>query len=592
MPWVLSGETLLFLDPHHGWSKDIGSPGGPALNIVQDECQEQIRNHLAAFAACKSIEAGQRLDETIIRIPLRTTAQATQSNIKNQATSVDDIKEVLNDFCQEILTGGLLFLKYVRTVTVKLDAELLLKASALQDNEEDARARDTLPSEFLRLYSSNPRGTEQMHRAFKTSIQYENSTETKVEKYLVESLMAQSSGDSDLDAWARRRKLFPWVALAAPLSNHDETFVGTLFSILRLPVQTHQPLHIHGLFAITPDRRGLSDHEYAAQWNRIMFRSLVASAWARLLMHRSTASPQSERFALWPASDIGFDIWAQLDDPVLQDIIKYNFSVWNAAQCCVDFDTALFAPSNSEILTYADALAQIGLSCVCLEQRLFVKVKNAAESIGREFHEMNPKSVRSYLRTQAGRVILPDFSSLLLEYCLLDAVGEDMKKTSVFLDLHGIELFPTLDGKLSAPTNLLLPRDQNEQETFFGARGGETIDLCKLSSTVRGLVLRKIPLLHVAMRHRGLKDLCLDWPILFKLADGSKADKLVHNIWSWILDRYDENRKIPHELHSLWLFTPKTSQVRRLVELHAGLNQKELLGMWLTLKIIAEADNS
>ena len=589
MPWVLSSDTLLFLDPHHRWSKEIGSPGGPAWNIVDDDCQE-IRNHLATFAAYKGIEAGQALNETIIRIPLRNAIQASTSKIKEQATSVDDIKEVLSAFCQDVLADGLLFLKHIRRIIVRVDKEILLKASVLQDNSENTRKRNALPNEFLGLYASGLRGGEDMHRSFETTIQYENIDGIKAETYLVQSLMASDIGDQDLDAWARQRKLFPWVAVAAPVSKYDETFVGTLFSILRLPIQTRQPVHIHGLFALTPDRRGLSDQDAAPQWNRTIFQTLVASAWARLLVHRNAVSPQSEKFSFWPAFDIGYDIWADLDGPVLHHIIEDNLPVWNASQTCVDFDSAVFAQSSSESLKYADALAQIGLSSVYLEHRLFIEVNTVAKRLGRKFNKIIPKAVRSFLRAQTGTVMPREASCLLLEYCLSDAVAEETNKVSVFEDLNGVELFPTLDGKLAAPANLLLPRDQEEQETFSGARGCETIDLRRVSSTVRDLLMREITRLGVVMRHRGLKDLSLDWPLLYSQMehgdDGSssetnrplKEDELLSIVWAWVLARYNENSRIPYELRSVWLDSLKDTQIKLLIELHAGLDEANLLG--------------
>lgn len=66
-PWILSRSLLLFLDPHHRWSRDTGSAGGPAWNIIKDQTSPAINSHLAAFSAF-GVKSGQELQETIIRM--------------------------------------------------------------------------------------------------------------------------------------------------------------------------------------------------------------------------------------------------------------------------------------------------------------------------------------------------------------------------------------------------------------------------------------------------------------------------------------------------------------------------------------------
>ena len=46
---------------------------------------------------------------------------------------------------------------------------------------------------------------------------YQEGAETISTPYLVHHLMQKSSGNKDLVDWARTKKLFPWVAVGAPL---------------------------------------------------------------------------------------------------------------------------------------------------------------------------------------------------------------------------------------------------------------------------------------------------------------------------------------------------------------------------------------
>ena len=300
MPSILSDETLLFLDPHHSWSKKIGQPGGPAWNIVEDNLKE-VGNHLAAFAKCRNIEPGKPFNGTLIRIPLRTPAQALQSKIKPQASTVDEVKEALEDFCQEILSGGLVFMKNVRSVSVKFNEELLMRATILPEESSHRSLQNRIPDDFVGMYGTLQQAKDSVHRTYQVGVQYEGRDSVKEEKYLIQSLMAPSCGDPKIDSWARERKLFPWVAVAAPLTSNLKLFAPSLFSTLRLPIQHYQPIHIHGLFAISQDRKSicLEERDEATEWNRWLSDTVIIDCYTKLL--EKLASLIGEKsFCFWP----------------------------------------------------------------------------------------------------------------------------------------------------------------------------------------------------------------------------------------------------------------------------------------------------
>lgn len=82
-----------------------------------------------------------RLDfnETIIRVPLRTEAQKETSKIAEKAISIGDIKVALEKFGQEIRAGGLLFLKHVRKVIIRVDDTVISTAQIIEDGSRDTR---------------------------------------------------------------------------------------------------------------------------------------------------------------------------------------------------------------------------------------------------------------------------------------------------------------------------------------------------------------------------------------------------------------------------------------------------------------------
>ena len=534
---------------------------------------------MATFAAF-NIATGKELSETIIRLPLRTTEQAAKSKIKEHATSVEDVKKILTKFCKEVAEGGLLFLKHIRNVVVRVDKTVLLSATVSKNTDTDSKTRDALPADFRNMYVTKTSKAKSLSRTFQTDIEYHTSKGSRSDTYLVQHLMAHSCGDSELDSWAKDLKLFPWVAIAAPISTQNSTFVGKLFSTLSLGShKTMQPVHIHGLFAIAPDRARLGSEDQAVRWNTSMFQSFVATAWVQLLQHRNQLSCLAEGFALWPSVDIATsDLWTTVDEFVLRQIIKNEVPVWNTlTRRCVRLEEGYLTTTESNAKKFADPLSKAQLPIVNLEQSFLSKVQQIARELSRDFKMMTPKTVRSFLRRQSGMPTSHDDEAcLILEFCLSDATGNDADKTFVYKDMQSLALWPILDGKLSKASGLFLPRDSDEMAIFLGARDHCTVDLDRLSEPTRKIVLRDILLLGPNLRHRSCKDLAPDWPKLYAVSDPSDSetnyinrpceqDTRLRNIWTWLLARHDEEkRKFPSDLHQLWLVPLMRNQIRRL----------------------------
>ncbi len=85
-------------------------------------------------------------NETIIRIPLRTKAQKESSKIAKHAISIGDIRLALEKFGQEIRAGGLLFLKHVRKVIIRVDDTVVATAQIIEDDSRNTRYAPSLTS--------------------------------------------------------------------------------------------------------------------------------------------------------------------------------------------------------------------------------------------------------------------------------------------------------------------------------------------------------------------------------------------------------------------------------------------------------------
>ena len=596
------------LDPHKTWSRKFSpdDPGGPIWDVVEGRDCAEIQNHLKTLGAF-DLDYTRANDETVIRIPLRTQEQARTSKIFQQKISIQNIKDAFKDFGQEIQDGGLLFLKHIRKIVIRLNNEVVLSAQILDDDLNSANMRKSIPTEFKQRYAPNMSPpTRDLSKTFVTGIEFSTKDNpiTRLSQYVIQHTMMRTSGNEGLDIWARERKLYPWVALAAPLKDDSagEPFDGRLFSTLRLPVRTNQPIHIHGLFSITPDSGRLSSsgqspgHEdLATKWNTFMFGKCVATAWSSLLAHRSPLSWREEMFALWPRAEFAHsELWDKLDDSVIDIVINDDMVVWNASNgCCVDVDRGIFASEDDEeAKKFGPALRAAFLPVVYLESSLLKKLTQRMELLQRNVRILTPVTARRFFRQHRLPTLSSELHTTILEFCLLDAIKSPLEyseRDNLYNDLQGIQMWPTVSGKLSCPDNadLILPRDYAEMYLFSKSRAATTLDLSIMTPPVKKLLLNDIRNLTAVMRFRGLEDLATDWPIMYpKIPQpesprgGAKRatehDPLLHDIWTWIAERFHEGQGISlGSLCELWLvpmddlrirtFAPKILQVPLLI---------------------------
>lgn len=135
-PWIYSRNWLLILDPHVRWSNETDKPGGPAWDVIENRDCHEIKTHLKTFAAFE-IDPKKELDGTVVRIPLRTPEQSRTSKIATEEIGSDRIRKALEDFGQDVQKGGLLFLKHIRKIVIRVNTTVLLTAQIADDGSDD-----------------------------------------------------------------------------------------------------------------------------------------------------------------------------------------------------------------------------------------------------------------------------------------------------------------------------------------------------------------------------------------------------------------------------------------------------------------------
>lgn len=223
MPSILSGDSLLILDPHFTWSREVspGDPGGPVYEFTESFGDPDMHGQLTAFGSIlKNFQ--NTFEGTIVRLPLRTEAQASKSKIvPDKSTSEKEIIDVFELFSSE-LVESLLFLRNVHSITLRINEDIYAKAESTPDASHH-EVKDTINKGYSEVFVTNER--DLCEEDFLTDIslyrgEAADSYKTGKEetfKYAISHHMRRSVKDKHLQKWASSQKLFPWIAIATPL---------------------------------------------------------------------------------------------------------------------------------------------------------------------------------------------------------------------------------------------------------------------------------------------------------------------------------------------------------------------------------------
>ena len=313
--------------------------------------------------------------------------------------------------------------------------------------------------------------------------------------------------DKSMKKVARDLRLHPWVGMAIPIGSNDSTVVewlfpqqqvhGQAFCFLPLPIETGLPVHIHGYFAVTSDRRFLKwpkddNKDKDAKWNKklveVCLRDLYVYALKQLASCRFLAMPNDlpqpdtstktcRAYSIWP--DITHvpkgTPWQALTEcllPALYDE-KLLWS-WSRGGRWLSVEEAWIMQASSEEAVAADRvditssdglhvftstamqhiysfLLEIDEPVVLLPPSVLATLRSTTAielEVILQQRTVAPCNMRDIIRRlqNSGRSCLPYFKeSRVLARDLLYFVISDLAATTTLLDvINDLEMLPTL----------------------------------------------------------------------------------------------------------------------------------------------------
>ncbi|KAF9346097.1 hypothetical protein BGX26_002414, partial [Mortierella sp. AD094] len=357
-PSFISGSQIAFLDPHSYMLSTAHKE-----DFVKKDGVTQYPDLLSSFAALEDIDFSQPYQGTMFRFPLRTESQAKKSKISGNACSVQMIKDMLMMLKEEALQC-LLFLKHVERIViyerhegdskpVKLFEAAIVNSSDVREQRGIflSKLKDHLnpqPSDAGRADLQPPSGTEHSSTLdytiwpqFKLTHQDGTVTfQTWMTTGMVESPVKSREHMAHHGIDTAKHRMIPWVAVASPVSQ-DVKFDSRLFCFLPTTIQLPFPVHIHGHFAVTQNRRQIwsdqvkdltnrSDARTKSLWNAYLINHEIPRVYAKFLHNMGLA--HGANYSLWPTASIGNvgddAIWGNLLRNLLKEALASDSYVF------------------------------------------------------------------------------------------------------------------------------------------------------------------------------------------------------------------------------------------------------------------------
>jgi sacsin len=528
-------------------------------DFVANAKDSETQCQMAPFA--KMIDdLDQPFPGTIVRVPLRTLAQAKKSRICDKEATVSEVAAIMKDFAAEFGGTGLLFMKNVETVTIVTGNEHEPPVTIKISNHVEVRQHKEAVNQAIK--TALCKGSSAFDRSFRIEIDMGDLRTGGKICFLVHHTIAKYPEDRCLVDWSKAEALLPWVAVATQLSAPAGSMEGSFYTVLPLPVDTKQPVHIHAVFSLSPDRArihrtGETSFKLPAQWNEWLFDELIPKAWVNLLEYNAQQYPNQPAYVSWPRL---------LEDPksecfglmgkVLHVIENQHLALWFTRSGYVKSNDALFS-SGHESQGQIIAFTNVGVPVIHLLDNLRDAVAGLCKA-----PPLDPQNLCSRVDRDHVRKATEDTKRILLDYIL--------SHPSSFIGYGALELFPFEDGLYrSVDHNSAFVHRNEDERVLFSRAKGLNIDLDKVSDILKKKLSCGLPL-HSSIRCRDIRDFklyCLG--TIFKNLDEDEdivsldqdAQAFVLQAWDWIVER---GFSIDKDISCLWLVPLSDGTYRKI----------------------------
>ena len=456
----MSGDTIAFLDPHevHFGRNETGK-----MFSLDDRPLQEHRDQFLPYEDVLDCKIStQFYNGTLFRFPLRSKP----SDLSKRNYTPDKVRQLF-DALQKEASVILLFLKNIEEI-------------ALFETDQS-----NIPKRIftVRLSGSCRQKIHNEKKSFLTQVKRLSDgkiTKTNLSLALSVDEVDKRGGlvnrrwlvhheidarDSTLRELSSDLGLLPWIGMATPLDSTQRQRLsssgGRIFCFLPLPpdadAKTGLPVHVHGYFGLTDNRRGLKwpgldcQNDCTAEWNVMLLEEVGGHAYASMLLYliekleREPGDPSEKAnlaYLSWPTVQEVQIHWKRLLKPMFEILSSENV-FWTPAdggKWLRPQDVYLNKMTDSSEIKAAvlESLAQANEPVVTLPDH----VMNAIDSMPWFTDSITPGYLRNLLKLKRKgswdiEALAKKKKLCLLEYVLQD---EDLH------DLEGVPLLPLANG--------------------------------------------------------------------------------------------------------------------------------------------------
>ena len=458
LPGIVSGDTLAFLDPHEAYFERNES--GQKFDL-KEPLLEEFYDQFSPFEdvlGCK-ISAGC-FEGTLFRFPLRNQP----SKLSSKPYSAEKVSNLFKSLRQEAPLI-LLFLKNVEEICL-YETNEHSKEKLLFSVKLDKSCRRQIREEkgnFLKKLTRLEPTIGKIELCQKVTIKERDQRSRVIASHDWLTYNCVDPTDRRIYELSKKLGLLPWVGFATPLTRaHQDacsSTKGRIFCFLPLPpdadAKTGLPVHIHGYFGLSDNRRGLKwpgpdcQNDDTAEWNELLLKRVGSYAYAALLEVLSQKVTADVGYQSWPWIEKVEAHWKCILEPMITILVEKRIfwteaggGRWIRAGECLLNRMEFETPPVSSLLvaTVLQTLVQANENVVTLPSHMNAVIALLSKRVG--IQTVTPAVVRNLLRKGAkGSWTLANMSKeeklKLLDYILIDNQRHD---------LEGISLLPKADG--------------------------------------------------------------------------------------------------------------------------------------------------
>ncbi|KAJ8026276.1 Sacsin [Holothuria leucospilota] len=469
LPCIISQNILAMIDP---FEKHFSSGGRSSsghswdLGVKFELIEDQLKPFQEAFPGDVQFEEHGILHGTFFRFPLRKEPNTLSQSVFSQ----EKIHDLLEAF-KEDASISLLFLRNIERAAIywkkehSETSECFVEVSFASSYIAELRKDRESFTSSLQNFKKQPDESKNMAmiNTFDIVTKYfdlGNESKNEFEEKWVVAQEIAITCSSTLATLYRKLNYLPWIGVAIPVFNIKETLKGRTFCFLPLPSGedslSELPVHVHGFFGVSDDRRSLKwpggdqIQNDDAEWNKLLVNEVLPGVYRKALLktievtlEQSDPDPNIVYKAM-PNINHELGHWREAVETLFSNLFHDKVLYCRARNAWLSVNEVIIM--TEDLLVTSERTRSI---LKCLQNSGYDVIENlpghvmdAIRKFAKEVRYVSPSLVIECLKTQSDN----EYSDTDRLYILDYVVGnfDNFPKPE---DVDGLKLLPTCDGQ-------------------------------------------------------------------------------------------------------------------------------------------------